>query len=172
MEKYKIVNTEAADLNFIYFLFQEAINFQKKNNFIVWKGYDKKVLKKDIENKLQYKILINEEIACVFSICYSDPYIWREMENGDAVYIHRMVVSPGHHGKKHFDKVLNWVLTDAKQKKLKFVRMDTWAENRRIIEYYKSFGFKFLENYKTPDTSDLPLQHRKLDLALLELKLN
>jgi hypothetical protein len=49
--------------------------------------------------------------------------------------------------------------------------MDTWADNYKIIEYYKSFGFVFIENYKTPDTPELPIQNRNLNVALLELAL-
>ena len=46
--------------------------------------------------------------------------------------------------------------------------MDTWAHNPHIIEYYKNFGFTFLENFKTPDTTELAIQNRNLDVALLE----
>jgi hypothetical protein len=49
--------------------------------------------------------------------------------------------------------------------------MDTWAENEKIIGYYRSYGFLFVESYTTPDTQDLPLQHRNLHVALLELAL-
>ena len=50
--------------------------------------------------------------------------------------------------------------------------MDTWADNEKIIEYYKTFGFKFLENYKTSNEPELPIQNRNLEVALLELKLD
>lgn len=46
--------------------------------------------------------------------------------------------------------------------------MDTWGENQSILDYYMSYGFKFVENYTTPSTLNLPIQHRNLYLALLE----
>lgn len=49
--------------------------------------------------------------------------------------------------------------------------MDTWAENEKIIAYYKSYGFTFIENYRTAETEDLPIQHRNLHVALLEKKI-
>jgi hypothetical protein len=55
------------------------------------------------------------------------------------------------------------------KKNLKFIRMDTWAADLRIIDYYKGFGFRFIENYVTPDTRELPVHNRKLALALLEM---
>ena len=47
--------------------------------------------------------------------------------------------------------------------------MDTWAGNEKLINYYKSYGFRFIENYTTANTEDLPEQHRNLKVALLEL---
>jgi predicted lactoylglutathione lyase len=50
--------------------------------------------------------------------------------------------------------------------------MDTWADNKKIIDYYKSFGFEFIENYKTTNATELPIQNRNLNVALLEMELN
>ncbi len=50
--------------------------------------------------------------------------------------------------------------------------MDTWADNKKIITYYQSFGFEFVENYKTTDAPELPTQNRNLNVALLEMKVN
>lgn len=168
---HKISNTEQNDLKLIYQLFEEAIAYIKSNNYIGWTTYDKKYLINDLENKNQFKITINDDILVVFSICYSDPLIWREMEKGDAIYLHRIVVNPKFKGQKQFEKILNWIKSFASEKELKFIRMDTWANNPNIIEYYKSFGFTHLEDYTTPNTSDLPTQHRNLKVALLEMQL-
>jgi hypothetical protein len=48
--------------------------------------------------------------------------------------------------------------------------MDTWADNHKIIEYYKSFGFEFIENYKTANAIELPIQNRNLNVALLQME--
>lgn len=168
---YKIVNTSLADLDFIYSLFEEAIDYIKKKNYVGWTTYDKNFIKQDIKNKLQFKIVENNEILCVFSICFSDILIWREMEKSDAIYLHRIVVNPLFKGRKQFEKILSWTIEFAKEKELKHIRMDTWAENPIIIEYYKSYGFQILENYTTPNTPKLPAQHRNLKVALLEMKL-
>lgn len=168
---YQIENTSTADLDFIYELFKEAIEYIKKNNYIGWTTYDKNFIKQDIDKKLQFKIIVEKDILCLFSICFTDVLIWREMEKGDAIYLHRIVVNPKFKGQKQFKKILNWVIEFAKEKGIKYIRMDTWADNSNIIEYYKSYGFQFLENYTTPNTPELPDQHRNLKVALLEMKL-
>jgi ribosomal protein S18 acetylase RimI-like enzyme len=170
-ELYLIENTSTSDLDFIYTIFEEAITYIKKNNYVGWSTYDKNFIKQDIDKNLQFKITIGNDILCVFSICFSDVLIWREMEKGDAIYIHRIVVNPKFKGQKQFEKILNWIKELANKKELKYIRMDTWADNSNIIEYYKKYGFQFLENYTTPNTPKLPDQHRNLKVALLEIKL-
>lgn len=163
-----ILNTTVEDLDFIYHLFDEAILYQKNKGFPVWNGYDKNVLKADATNKLQYKIVEDDTILCVFSVCFYDPIIWREKEKEDAIYLHRIVVNPKYKGQKQFEKILSWAKEFGKQKNLKYVRMDTWGDNQSILNYYQSYGFTFIENYTTPTTENLPIQHRNLYLALLE----
>jgi len=169
---YLIVKAEQNDLDAICQLFEEAILFQKMNNYIGWNNYDKTYLQADIQNGLLYKIIKGQDIICIFSICYSDELIWRDMEKGNAIYLHRIVLNRQFTGEKVFAKVLGWALNYAREKQLDFIRMDTWASNEKIINYYKSYGFEFIENYTTPDTEDLPVQHRNLEVALLELRLH
>jgi mannose-6-phosphate isomerase-like protein (cupin superfamily) len=166
-----IINATVEDLPIIYQLFEEAIHFQKKNNYVGWNSYDKDFIKADIHNGHLYKIIRNKEIIGIFSICFSDELIWREKENSDAIYLHRIVLNQKFKGEKIFQHVLEWAIRLAKDRKLKSIRMDTWADNEKIIIYYKSYGFKFIENYTTPATEDLPIQHRNLRVALLQLNI-
>ena len=120
--------------------------------------------------KLQYKIASGTNVLCIFSIQYNDPFIWRDKDQNDAIYIHRIVVNPNFKGQRLFQKVLDWVKQLTAQNNLKFVRMDTWADNLKIIEYYKSFGFQFIENYQTTNATELPIQNRNLNVTLLQLE--
>ena len=166
----KIINTTGDDLDTILWLFRQAMELQGKNGYKVWEEIDTTALQKDIEEKLQYKIVKDDEIICIFSIQHNDPFIWRERDQDSAVYLHRIVVNPGCKGQKQFQKVLNWATQFARQNNVEFVRMDTWADNFKIIEYYKSFGFEFIENYQTTNAAELPVQNRNLNVALLQMK--
>ena len=170
-DNFIVVNTTREDIDKILWLFEQAMDLQGKNGYKVWSGIDKIALEKDIENRLQYKIARDTDILCIFSIQHSDPFIWRERDRNDAIYLHRIVVNPNFKGQKQFQKVLNWAKQFAQQNNLKFVRMDTWADNEKIIDYYKSFGFEFIEYYKTGNAPELPIQNRNLNVALLELDL-
>jgi hypothetical protein len=166
-----ITHATINDLPVIYQLFEEAICYQQKNNYTGWKNYDKAFLQNDVESGQLFKIADNENVYGIFSICYTDPLIWRGKEKGDALYLHRIVANHSVSKVPVFGLVLDWAKHFAGEKHLRFIRMDTWAENKKIIAYYKSYGFVFVEEYTTPDTPDLPLQHRNLHVTLLELTL-
>ncbi|MBI5371008.1 MAG: GNAT family N-acetyltransferase [Sphingobacteriales bacterium] len=164
-----ITPAQTSDLPEIYRLFEQAIQFQRERNYIGWNNYDKGFIQEDIRNKQLYKILNGEFTLGIFSVCYADPLIWRDMEKNDALYLHRIVLNREFRGIKLFSLLLDWALEHARQKKLKHLRMDTWAGNEKLISYYKSYGFRFIENYTTENTEELPEQHRNLKVALLEL---
>lgn len=172
MPEFQISNTTISELPMVVEFFNEVINLRNKNGYKVWGNIDKEFLAKDIESGLQFKIVRNGEIICLFSIQYNDPFIWRERDQDDAIYLHRIVTNPNLKGQRLFETVLTWTIQLAKNKSKKCIRMDTWAENYPLIDYYKSFGFVFVENYKTDDSMELPVQNRNLDVALLEFNLD
>lgn len=166
----EVTNTELKDLKQIFELFDNSIVYQERNGYPVWRNYDKNAIIKDIENKNQYKVLVDSKTAIVFSIRYTDKVIWRDMNKGDSIYLHRIVVNQNFKGQKLFGEILSWAIQHSKQKGYKSIRMDTWAHNPTIINYYTSFGFRFIENYTTPDSNELPVHNRNLALSLLEYK--
>ena len=169
MEQTQIVNTTMHDWETVLHLFEQAMKLQGVNDYKVWESIDNKGLEKDILNSLQYKILQGDTIICVFSAQFKDPHIWRDRDRNDAIYLHRIVVNPLFKGQNQFKKVLTWAMEYARSKNLNYIRMDTWADNQKIINYYKSFGFVFIEKYKTSNSPELPAQNRNLDIALLEI---
>ncbi|QEH43814.1 GNAT family N-acetyltransferase [Chitinophaga sp. XS-30] len=166
----RIIQTTEEDLDLVKRLFRQAMDLQGKNGYKVWQEIDPEALLKDIRSRSQFKILQGEEVLCIFSVQHNDPFIWGERDRNDAIYLHRIVVNPAFKGQKQFEKVLDWAKAYVRQHGLRYVRMDTWAENDRIIAYYMSFGFVFLGHYKTSDAPELPLQNRNLHVALLELE--
>lgn len=166
-----VIHTALSDLEQIFELFEHSINYQEKKGYPVWRNYDKNAIIKDIEDKNQYKVIVNDTTAIVFSVRYTDKIIWRDLDQGNSIYLHRIVVNPELKGQKLFEEILKWAIEHSKQKGLTSIRMDTWAVNPTIINYYKSFGFVFIENYTTPDTEELPIHNRNLALTLLEYKL-
>lgn len=172
LPEYKIENTTEADLEFVFRLFEEAIAYQKRKGYNIWKNYDKDLLRSELKNKDQYKIVINQKTALIFSVVYDDQLVWGSRDQSDAIYLHRIVVNPEFKGHRLFGIVLDWSIRHAESMNRKFIRMDTWASNENIINYYEGFGFTFIGNNRTPDRLELPIQHRGLHVALLEYQLD
>lgn len=166
---FRIIHTEMTDLPAVIGLFEHSIAYQEINGYPVWRNYDKDAIAKDIREKNQYKAIAATGIGIVFSVAYRDKIIWRERDHGDSIYLHRIVVNPAFKGQKLFGLVVDWARDHIKQKGLRSIRMDTWANNPTIINYYKTFGFEIIENYTTPDSPELPVHNRNLPLTLLEL---
>jgi len=166
----EVINTERSDLEQIFGLFEHSIDYQERKGYPVWRNYDKNAIIKDIADKNQYKVVVGAKTAIVFSVRYSDKVIWRHLDMGNSIYLHRIVVNPEFKGQRLFGTILDWAIEHSKQKGLSSIRMDTWAANPTIIDYYKSFGFAFIENYTTPDSEELPVHNRNLALTLLEYR--
>jgi ribosomal protein S18 acetylase RimI-like enzyme len=167
---FSITHTTPADIDSICNLFDAAIEFQRKHNYPVWAKFEGEVLMNFIEEQLQYKITIDNEIAMIFNADYSDKVTWREYDQGNAVYLHHIVVNPKHKGQKLLGLVIDWAIQHATEKQLPYVRLDTWGSNTALIDYYIGFGFRFVEFFKTPDIPEIQPYYRGLELALLERK--
>lgn len=166
-----VTTTGVNDLEQIFELFEHSINYQEKKGYPVWRNYDKDTIIKDIADKNHYKVVVDSKVAIVFSVRYTDKIIWRDLDEGNSIYLHRIVVNPEFKGQRLFGAILDWAIEHSKQKGLKSIRMDTWAANPTIVNYYKTFGFTFVEDYTTPDNQELPVHNRNLALTLLEYKL-
>jgi ribosomal protein S18 acetylase RimI-like enzyme len=168
MLPHAILHTTPGDLLVIDEWFEHSIAYQERHGYPVWRHYDRNAIIKDIDQGNQYKIVIGGTPALVYSVAYADKVIWREMDQDQSMYLHRIVVNPAFKGQRLFGVVLNWSKRHIQERGLRSIRMDTWAANPTIIQYYESFGFVRVENFTTPDSAELPVHNRKLDLTLLE----
>jgi ribosomal protein S18 acetylase RimI-like enzyme len=166
-----IIHTTDEDAEMIDFLFQEGMKLKRDNGYRVWDVIDYPGLARDRASRLQYKVQKKKDTLGVFSVQYEDPLVWRDRDRDRAIYLHRIVANPFSKGQRLFEIVLHWAIKHAREKRVRLVRLDTWSENRKLIEYYKSYGFRFVENYTTPDSPHLPLQNRNITVSLLQWSL-
>jgi hypothetical protein len=153
----------------VWQMFQEAMAFRKAKGEQVWDHIDRAAIESEIDEQRQFKVMMNGDVTCLFSVLTSDPHIWGNDEQGDALYLHRIVTNLAFRGQRTFDIVLQWAQQYARANEKRFIRMDTWAQNTRIIQYYQSYGFTVKRTHTTGDIPALPAQNRNLHVALLEL---
>src|SRR5215207_4415168 len=167
----EIVNATHEDLTTVLDLYDKAIAFQKTVFDKTWLGFDTEMIANEIAARRLWKIIEQDSIACIFSITYSDPVLWAESSRDRAMYIHRIVTNPDFRGRGYVRVITSWAIVHAKANQLRFVRMDTWGDNQKLIDYYQACGFNFLGLVSPPESPTLPAHYRGISLSLFEIDL-
>ena len=166
-----ITNCEPGDLKTILMLYEAARVLQTERKMVVWPILDNSLMEQEITEKRQWKLMINNEMACNWAITFSDKEIWEEKDQNDSIYIHRIATNPAFRGQRLVKNIVAWAKNYAREHGKKFVRLDTLGNNTRLIQHYTEAGFNFLGVVRLADVSKLPLHyHREPDCLLFELE--
>lgn len=167
-----ILNSNLDDIPEIFGLYEMARDFQKiKFPGNLWPEFDEDFIASEVIENRQFKIVIDNKIACIWAITYNDVQIWEEKENNDAIYIHRIATNPELRGNNFVQMIADWSKDFAGKQNKKFVRMDTCGQNDRLINHYKNCGFEFLGMKKLKDSSDLQSHYHNADVCFFEIEL-
>ena len=164
-----IVNSTPQDFDRRFELYDAAIEYQKQVFKRHWKGFEPGLVNEEIAENRQWKVLVDGQIACIFAITFNDVNIWGEKDQNDAIYIHRIVTDPGFRGNNFVQSITDWARNYARALGKKYVRMDTWGDNEKLIAYYQQCGFAFL-GIITPDFRGLPKHYNGITLSLFEIE--
>ncbi|HMH20670.1 MAG TPA: GNAT family N-acetyltransferase [Puia sp.] len=165
----KIVNSNPEDVGTIFSMYEEGTAYQKSVAKKHWQGFEPALIKKEIEEGRQWKIMEGEATACVFAIAFSDPLIWQERDKDPAIYIHRIATHPRFRGNGYVKHIVAWAKEYAIRTGRFFIRMDTGSGNEKLNQYYVSCGFTYLGSTELQDTGDLPAHYRGGSSSLFEL---
>lgn len=167
-----ITNSNLNDIPDIFRLYKLATEFQKlKFPDNQWPEFDKELISTEVLENRQFKLIIENKIACVWAITFSDVQIWEDKENNSSLYIHRISTNPEFRGQNFVQKIVDWAKNYATGKNKEFIRMDTCGKNDRLINHYKNSGFNFLGIKKLKNSSELPLHYHNADVCFFEIKL-
>ena len=168
----EIKNSTQEDIPEIFRLYKLATEFQKskfpENH---WPQFENAMIATEVQKNLQFKLVIDNQIACVWAITYSDPQIWENVDNDDSIFIHRIATNPKFRGNNFVKIIAAWAIKLAKKQNKQFIRMDTCGKNEGLIQHYKSCGFEFLGIKKLKNTLDLPSHYYNVDVCFFEIKL-
>ncbi len=103
-----------------------------------------------------------------FSVTLGDRGIWGERDRDDGIYIHRMCVNPSARGERFSAAVLEWAYGYAAGRGRAFVRMDTWADNERLVAYYQGCGYRLVGFQDIGHDPSLSAHYHGIRLALFE----
>jgi ribosomal protein S18 acetylase RimI-like enzyme len=166
-----IQNSTIKDVLEILRLYKQARELQSKINMVTWPEFSVEMIVKEIQEKKQFKLIINNKIACVWAIAFSDLLIWEEKNNDAAIYIHRIATNKEFRGNNFVKNIVNWSKEYAKNSKSKYIRLDTVGENIGLINHYKKCGFNFLGLCKLKETNGLPAHYKNATVSLFEIEI-
>ena len=166
-----IQNSTLEDIDEIFRLYKIATDFQKTRYTVHWPEFERKLITLEILEKRQWKILIDNQVACVWAITFNDPQIWEERNNDPSIYIHRIATNPNFRGQNLVLEIVKWAKKFAKENNKEYIRMDTVGDNSGLINYYTKCGFEFLGLLKLKNTDGLPAHYNKATVSLFEIKL-
>lgn len=166
----EVLNSQPTDIDIIFDFYDMAIAHQKKVFNKHWQGFSRELVQTEIAENRQYKILVNGEIACVFAVTFNDQLIWGERDQ-DAIYIHRIVTHPNFRGYSFVKEIIKWAKKYSAENKIKYIRMDTWADNEKLLDYYTSCGFEYVGMVTLQKTDGLPKHYEGISLSLFEIVL-
>jgi ribosomal protein S18 acetylase RimI-like enzyme len=169
----RIENCNAEDISEIFRLYRIASEYQKSlHAVVVWPEFDIHLVETEIKENRQWKLIIDNEIACIWATTFTDEQIWEERNVDNAIYIHRIATNPNCRGKNFVGIIVDWAKEYTKINKIDFIRLDTVGNNLKLIEHYTKAGFEFLGMFTLKNTKGLPEHYHILPACLFEINLN
>jgi hypothetical protein len=160
------------DIQNILSLYSAAQSLQIERNMVVWPTFDASFIEVEINQERQWKLIVENQIACNWAITFEDKEIWREKDQNDAIYIHRICTNPLFRGNRYIDEIVTWAKEYTSKQHKRYVRLDTLGHNTKLIKHYTSAGFEFLGMYELKNTSSLPKHYQdEPNCCLFELDL-
>ncbi len=167
----EILQSTSEDIDAILYLYEDATAYQRTVGKKSWKGFDRALVEKEINEKRHFKIVDEGELACTFLIAFNNPIIWKDSGDDNAIYLHRIATKANFRGRSYVKKIVDWSIEYGKDLNKSFVRLDTHSGNDKINDYYKSCGFKYKGMSSILWTEDLPEHYKDGPFSIFEIKL-
>ncbi|HET9655743.1 MAG TPA: GNAT family N-acetyltransferase, partial [Kineosporiaceae bacterium] len=90
-------------------------------------------------------------LVAALRLLWSDPQFWGDGDDGDAVYVHGLMVDRRHAGHQIGERLLAWAGEQARAAGRSWLRLDCAAGNTALCDYYRSRGFTPVRTQNLPD---------------------
>jgi RimJ/RimL family protein N-acetyltransferase len=167
-----IENSNLSDVSKIFELYSMATAYMKSKNQVHWPEFSKELINHEIEEKRQWKLVIDGHIACIWAIDFNDDLIWGDKNNDPSIYIHRITTNPSFRGQNLVKQLIDWANDFGKSKDLQYIRMDTVGMNHGLINHYARIGFQFLGTKKLENTDRLPAHYKDGEVCFFQKEIS
>lgn len=160
------------DIDSIFRLYGIATEYQRhKFPDNVWPDFEPKMVREEIKEQRQFKLIIGVKIACIWAVTFNDPEILGKKDKMPSIYLHRIAVDPDFRGNNLIAHLVEWAKSYATLKGKQYIRLDTCGNNTKLIRHYTKAGFEFLGMQKLQKVNTLPSHYHNADVCYFEMKL-
>jgi ribosomal protein S18 acetylase RimI-like enzyme len=165
---HRIDRASRDDLRDIRAAYEHARAMQQDRAVTAWPEFSDAAILDEIRAGRLYRVLIDDDVVGVFSIALEDPAIWGAHERGRHLYLHRIARAASYPGRGLVDVVLAWAERECIRLGRDGLRMDTWASNAALIDFYQRRGFRLVDERRIEAEPRLPSHYHHNTFALLE----
>lgn len=166
-----IENSLPTDIPKIFEMYRVATDYMKSKNQVYWPEFSEELVRTEIQEKRQWKLLIDQQIACIWATAWNDELIWGNDDKEPSLYIHRITTDPQFRGLNLVKHLIHWAKEFGKTHNLKFIRMDTVGFNKGLIGHYEKLGFDFLGTKALENTQGLPDHYKDGEVCYFQMKI-
>ncbi|MBO9732100.1 MAG: GNAT family N-acetyltransferase [Chitinophaga sp.] len=168
----EIINSQATDINDIFYLYEEGTKYQLQHGVKrYWKGFDRSMVAQEIAEQRQWKLVTDGKMVGVFVTTFNDPLIWGSKDEEPSLYLHRIATHPEYRGRGLVKQIIAWARQYGREHHRHYLRLDTGAGNEKLNNYYVSCGFTYLGDADIPDPVGLPAHYKDGKFATFQLTL-
>ncbi len=169
--KYQIENSTINDLEVILQHYTHARAYQNLKGAVPWPIISSEIIEIEINEKRQWKMMLDGKVCCVWVIAFTDPHIWGEKNADASLYLHRIAIDPLNRGNNLVGEVIQWSKSYALTNQKDYIRLDTVGYNKPLIDHYTKNGFSYLGGIHLKANSNLPAHYHDAEVSLFEINL-
>jgi len=157
-----ITKAKISDLNQLHMLTKSCAKNMIDNGIFQWNEMypSNEILEKDIELGQIWKLEERKIIAGIIVLTEIEDAAYKNVKwltkNYKNLYIHRLAVHPNFQGKGYAQKLMNFAEDFSKENKYNSIRLDTFSQNKRNLQFYEQRNYTKLEAIYFPKQSEHP----------------
>jgi len=156
-----------ADFEAVMALLHAAQDWQRARGLPVWQPFDPVAIAASISSAEVYVARTQDRVqATVTLVEGNEPLVWGD-DGGCGLYIHRLASS--RHGAGAI--LIQWARVVAAWRCKRWLRLETWQENRALRDYYERQGFRHVRDAVFAPDSPLPADYRGTRKSLYQIEL-
>ncbi|MEK3787460.1 GNAT family N-acetyltransferase [Paenibacillus sp. FSL K6-1230] len=142
----RLYRAERTQLPDILVLLRDAAEWMVSRQIEQWKPemFTEEVIHDYFESREIYIAYLNEAPAGLYTLQFDDPTYWKDKNDPDYGYLHRLTVHSGLRGLNLGPRLLQSAERIVQQRGKKGLRLDCVAHNRKLNHFYQMQGFRLM----------------------------